>query len=329
MMDAYLNKKDLYATVATTVFNNKYEDNLEFYPDGTMNYEGKERRTFCKSIILGIMYGRGAASIAEQVHKTTREAQEIIDQFYKGFPKVKEWVDNTQLSCKQKGYTETLWGRRRRLPDIQLPPYEVRLINPEFSPFNPLLDSDVPQTTTSPLVEKYSKLLQNPIRKKDFDDLKVVAEREGVELLNNMGFISQAERQSVNARVQGGSADITKRAMIAVYNDPVMRELDFHILLCIHDEIIGEVPEENAEKASQRLSELMLGAPKPECQLPFKCDADVFSHWYAQEYGTGVRANFDDLLKKGLSKEEATEEIYRLHGESTRDYLDEVLSAED
>ena len=53
MINAYKEKRDLYATVASTVFNNKYEDNLEFYPDGSMNYEGKERRTFCKSIILG------------------------------------------------------------------------------------------------------------------------------------------------------------------------------------------------------------------------------------------------------------------------------------
>ena len=53
MITAYKEKRDLYATVASTVFNNKYEDNLEFYPDGSMNYEGKERRSFCKSVILG------------------------------------------------------------------------------------------------------------------------------------------------------------------------------------------------------------------------------------------------------------------------------------
>ena len=53
MINAYKNKRDLYATVAVTVFNNNYEDNLEFFPDGSRNDAGAERRTFCKSIILG------------------------------------------------------------------------------------------------------------------------------------------------------------------------------------------------------------------------------------------------------------------------------------
>lgn len=53
MINAYKNKRDLYATVAETVFNNNYEDNLEFFPDGSRNDAGAERRTFCKSIILG------------------------------------------------------------------------------------------------------------------------------------------------------------------------------------------------------------------------------------------------------------------------------------
>ena len=129
--------------------------------------------------------------------------------------------------------------------------------------------------------------------------------------------------------MQGGSADITKRAMIAVFNDPVMKELRFRLLLCIHDELIGEVPVENAERASQRLSELMLAAPYPECQLPFKCDADVFSHWYSQEYSTRVKADLNDLLKKGTEGEAAIEEIYKMHRESTKEYLDSILNAEE
>lgn len=266
------------------------------------------------------MYGRGAASIAEQVHKTTKEAQEIIDQFYKGFPKVKEWVDNTQSGCKQRGYTETLWGRRRRLPDIQLPPYEVRLCKADPSTFNPLLGVKDFPTEDSPLIAKYSKLLQKPIGKKDFDDLKVIAAREGVELLNNMGFIAQAERQSVNARVQGGSADITKRAMISVYNDPVMRELGFHILLCVHDEIIGEVIEENAEKAAKRLSELMLEAPKPECGLPFKCDSSIMPKWYYEEYSSLINEEYENN-GKDFGK------LCENHSENTPEFLREIVAS--
>ena len=53
MIGAYIEGKDLYAVMASKVYNNKYEDNKEFYPDGTMNPEGKKRRTNMKSLLLG------------------------------------------------------------------------------------------------------------------------------------------------------------------------------------------------------------------------------------------------------------------------------------
>ena len=118
---------------------------MEFYPAGTkleiegkiiicgnktnINKQGKERRTNCKSILLGILYGRGAASVAEQIHKTKEEAQEIIDKFYKSFPKVKAWIDNTQLEARKVGYVEDFAGRRRHLPDILLSRYEIKPID--------------------------------------------------------------------------------------------------------------------------------------------------------------------------------------------------------
>lgn len=53
MIEAYINEKDLYATIASGVYHNKYEDNLECYPDGTLNVEGKKRRSSVKSLLLG------------------------------------------------------------------------------------------------------------------------------------------------------------------------------------------------------------------------------------------------------------------------------------
>lgn len=81
---------------------------MEHHKDGTPNPEGKKRRNSCKSLILGIMYGRGAASIAEQIHSSVEEAQKIIDEFFTGFPKVKDWIDDTQASAKRVGYVEDL-----------------------------------------------------------------------------------------------------------------------------------------------------------------------------------------------------------------------------
>lgn len=316
MMEAYRQKRDLYATVASTVFNNKYEDNLEFYPDGTINYEGKERRTFCKSIILGIMYGRGAASIAEQITQPLEKAEEIIDSFFKGFPKVKRWIDQTKASCHQTGYVETICGRRRRLPDIQLPSYEARSL--DKNTFNPLLGCPSVSSQTQSLIEKYLKKANSIKTRRDYETLKQEAQAEEIELRSNTMLISQAERQCVNSRVQGGSADITKKAMIAVDQDVVMRELDFHLLLCIHDELIGECPAENAEKAASRLSELMLDAPKPECLLPFKCDAEISSAWYEEEYNTWVREDYEN-------NHHDFEKLKQLHFESTEDELKSIV----
>ena len=65
MCQAYIDDKDLYAVVAQKVYNNNYEDNLQTHADGSPFPEGKARRQDCKSILLGIMYGRGVDSVAE------------------------------------------------------------------------------------------------------------------------------------------------------------------------------------------------------------------------------------------------------------------------
>ena len=53
MINAYKEGKDLYATIASRVYHNKYEDNLEFRPDGSINPDGKKRRASCKTLLLG------------------------------------------------------------------------------------------------------------------------------------------------------------------------------------------------------------------------------------------------------------------------------------
>ena len=157
MLNAYKTGKDLYAIIAQSVYHNKYEDNLEHFPDGSKNVEGATRRSNCKSILLGLLYGRGAASIAEQIGESYEEAQTIIDNFYKSFPKVKKWMDDSINFAKKYGYVTDLWGRRRRLPDIQLPKYDIK-DKKANSLFNPLLickDREI----KSNLVDKYKKKL--------------------------------------------------------------------------------------------------------------------------------------------------------------------------
>ena len=88
MIGAYKEGKDLYATIASGVYKNDYWDNMEHHQDGSPNPSGKKRRTNCKSILLGLMYGRGPASIADQIGASVQEANKIIEDFYNGFPRV-------------------------------------------------------------------------------------------------------------------------------------------------------------------------------------------------------------------------------------------------
>ena len=309
MLNAYKTGKDLYATIAQSVYHNKYEDNLEHFPDGSKNVEGATRRSNCKSILLGLLYGRGAASIAEQIGESYEEAQTIIDNFYKSFPKVKKWMDDSIDFAKKYGYVTDLWGRRRRLPDIQLPKYEIR-DKKANSLFNPLLickDREI----KSNLADKYKKKLSEVKYRKDIEKIKQEALKDGIEIKDNSGFISQAERQCVNARIQGSAASMTKQAMLNIYNDSELNRLGFKLLINVHDELIGECPEENADECAKRLEEVMKDAAKDKCNCPFKCDADISKRWYENEYIAEVKEQVNNLIKKGYTEEDALEEVHK------------------
>ena len=165
------------------------------------------------------MYGRGASSIAEQLGCSTQEAQNIVDNFFKGFPGVKKWIDKTEADAKVNGYVEDLWGRRRRLPDIQLPDYTIKYVG-QSTKFNPLLGSTGAfNSDADKLVEKYRKAIGNGVDKRTYLKIRDEAATHDVKVIDNGAFISQAQRQCVNARVQGGAASMSKIAMAKVFHD--------------------------------------------------------------------------------------------------------------
>ena len=106
--------------MGSQVYQLPYEDCREFYPDGTVNAEGKHRRTTMKSVLLGIMYERGATAIGEQFNKSAEWAQQLIDNFYKSFPKINQYRLKIENMAETYGYVTTITGRKRRLPDMQL-----------------------------------------------------------------------------------------------------------------------------------------------------------------------------------------------------------------
>lgn len=320
MVNSYKEGKDLYAMIASKVYKNNYEDNLEFHPiTKKIQPDGKHRRTACKSLLLGIMYGRGISSIAEQLNCSLKEAESIRQGFFSEFPAVEKWVTETQENAHKLGYVEDIWGRRRRLPDIFREKYEV-YSNESTSTFNPLLNSVGKYNPESVgLINDFKTRLNNCKYKKEVDAIKEEAKFKNISIKDNSGFISQAERQCVNARIQGGAASMSKRAMIRVANNQELKELGFKLLIPVHDELIGECPIENKERVKELLSFEMIESAKPEIEVPMKCDVDDFPSWYYDVYEAELKKEYD---KNGNDFEKLCEN----HTECTKEQLREIIS---
>lgn len=270
------------------------------------------------------MYGMGPASLAESINGTVQEAQKIIDDFYTGFPKVKKWIDETYTFARENGYVEDLWGRRRRLPDMQLPKYTITPINGSSTEFNPILGCfGLYSNQSNPLIDVYRKKLDAARGKTAVDSITAAALKDGLTIRNNGYFISQAERQCVNSRVQGGAATMSKKAMINVYRDPVLRELGFKLMIAVHDELIGECPEENADKVADRLCDVMKHSALPECTVPFKCDPTIESSWYYTDYGDTLRAEYNNLCSKDPNT--AFSLLCEAHTECTIEQIEKMI----
>jgi len=283
MIKAYQEGKDLYAEIAALSFNTTYDNCLEFRPDGTTNPDGKNRRSQAKSILLGVLYGRGVPSIAEQLGTTTKKAQAIKDSVFKGFPAIPQFEEDSLDMAYEKGYVTTLWGRKRRLPDLQLPEYEFKwkdgapldddLLDFDFS--EEMLEPEVPED----IQKKYLRKLKQAYfgqKRKIFEQ----ANKEGIWIVDNGAKIADAQRQCVNARIQGSAADMSKLAMILVGNDKRLKELGFRLLIPVHDELIAECPEENVKECSERFAQLMSEAAQSKMTIPIKCDVEITKAWY-------------------------------------------------
>jgi len=235
------------------------------------------------------------------------EAQEIIDNFYKGFKGVDQLTKDSQKMLREKGYVTDMWGRRRHIPDAQLPEYEVKP-NEKYKnnyEFNPLLGA-LPHEdkATQMKIKQYQDKLSKAKWKKEVDSITQQAFKEGFNVKNNKGFITRALRQCLNARIQGTAASMTKLAMIMIDNDHELNQLGFHLLATVHDEVYGEAPTENSERAAKRLSEVMVEAARTKCSaVPWKCDGYNVKRWYLDESSAEVKKEFTksgniDIIKK-------------------------------
>jgi len=233
LREAFHKNLDVYSHVASLAYKLPYEDCLEFYPDGTKNKEGKGRRGNCKQVLLGLLYGKGTKATAEDLRITYEEAENIINDVFTAFPKLKEEIEWTNKSVKKVGFVESLSGRRRRLPDALLPEYEF------------------------PTKNKYeiAKLKNGLKRCRSFNEKLGYLRANNIK--NNNGFIARAIRQAFNGRIQSEAAIMSKRALLNIFKNKRLKELGVKVVLLIHDEEVVEFPIEHEEEVKEILTSCM------------------------------------------------------------------------
>lgn len=290
MLRVFREGKDIYASIAQSIFHNNYEDNLEFKDEDKkiIFSEGMKRRKVGKTVILATMYGMGPNTVARKLGLSSKEeAQMMIDAYYDQFPDVKKAIDNTVKSCKKYGFVEDICGRKRRLPSIQLPLYQTQFIG---SPTN---EDKVVERNLRMYLEGKGKLSNEEL----FKIRKKVKENKIVIICNDES-IQRAERQTFNARIQGGAASLTKMMMIMVARDPLIKKLGGRIVFQIHDEIILDCPEKNSEAVGKRLQRLMeVSSTAVGVVLPMKCDMVTETRWGEDSMTIELKEIYEDLTK--------------------------------
>ena len=258
LLHAFKENLDVYSHVASLAYKVPYEDCLEHNPDGSINKEGKQRRKNCKAIVLGLLYGKGTKAISEDLGITYDEAQAIVDDIFTAFPKLAQEIKKTEEQVKKYGMVESISGRRRRLPDAQLPEYEF------------------------PTKDKYEiARLKSGIRQcRSFNDKMSYLARNNIK--NNSGFIARAVRQAFNGRIQSEAAVVTKRALINIANNKRLQELGAKLVLTIHDEngLICRI--EDREEVAKIMVDCMVSAGIG-FKVPLTCDVEFNVNW-GEEY---------------------------------------------
>lgn len=320
MIQAFKDGKDIYAIIASIAFGVPYEDCLEFKPTGDLDEDGKPvtvysasgkaRRGEAKTIVLGITYGRSVVTIADQLYshepwsdeEKVKKAQNVFDSVLNAFPALRKLMINAQNCAKTHGYVETILGRRRHIPDMQLPEFEFKpmagYVNPDIDPLDiSTLDNQdsIPQRVVDKL---YKELTSYKYFGQVAKRIRQLAEEDHIKVINNRFKIQEASRKCVNSIIQGSAAEQTKLAMLLIDNDPEWNALGGHVIIPVHDELIAEVPIENWEPCAKRLSQLMCDAAS---FLPFasKCDVTVSYRWNGMEYPCKYPepANLDNLTE--------------------------------
>ena len=202
MLDAFRSGTDIHAATAAKIWHVPVE---EVTP---------EQRKKAKQANFGIIYGISTYGLAQRMNISNSEARQLIDDYFATFPRVKAYMDEAIATCREKGYAETIYHRRRYLPDIASRNATVR------------------------------------------------------------GF---AERNAINAPIQGSEADIIKVAMIHIFKRFVTEGLRSRMILQVHDELNFSVYPEEREQVERIVIEEMENACR--LSIPLTADAGWGANW--------------------------------------------------
>src|SRR5699024_6721285 len=113
-IEAFKNGEDIHASTASKIFGVK--------PQAVT----REQRNNAKTVNFGIIYGVSAFGLSQQTNLNRTEAKELIDTYYKTYPKLRDYIEDQKDFARVNGYVETVLGRRRYLKDINAGNHVVR-----------------------------------------------------------------------------------------------------------------------------------------------------------------------------------------------------------
>ena len=202
MLEAFRANQDIHAATAARIFKKPIEQIT------------KDERRKAKTANFGIIYGISAFGLAQQLDCSRTEAKQLIDGYFAAFPRVVSYIEQQKELARQKGYAETLFGRKRYLPDI---------------------------------------------------------------LSRNATVRSFAERNAVNAPIQGTAADIIKMAMVSICRRLKEDGLKAQMIMQVHDELNFNVPLNEVEQVREIVVTEMQNAV--HLSVPLIAECGVGNNW--------------------------------------------------
>ena len=197
LIEAFRKGQDVHAITAAKIFGISPEE-----------VTGDQRR-IAKTANFGIMYGISAFGLSQRLHIGRAEAKKIIEDYFANFPAISSYIEDTLAAARETGYVETIFGRRRYLPDINSKNGTVRAL---------------------------------------------------------------AERNAINAPIQGTSADIIKLAMINVDKRLKQEGMQSRMVLQIHDELVFDAVKEEVETLCRIVKEEMENVTTLSVPLTVECN---------------------------------------------------------